>query len=223
MKVGKLFSVMVAAMLIAGIAAVAIADGVITVTPAKLVVTYPHVAKMLVTVPAAVEQTITVQARPEGGDWSTIRSIAATRAALGTTFTVAPRLKVTSGIRAVQGDLMSDVVTISVKAWLSPLQVTHKKHHVTIKGSIAPAQAVGTAIAVEVWQKTVAGKGKHRVVTLTALTDVTGSVYKTNGIRSWWKVPFVAPSKGTYVLKAVFTDADGLVSSSRSKTVKIKK
>ena len=222
MKTRKFLGVVLIAAMIASVAAAAFAVGTLAVTPSKLTVTYPHSAKLRITTPSALMATITVQARSASVDWHTIRSIPAARAALGTTFTVYPMLKVNSGIRVMQADMTSDVVTVSVKALLSPLQVTQKHRALTIRGSIMPAHVVRTPITVHVWQMTMTGKGRARHATLTALPDLTGTVYKSNRGQSWWKAPFTAPAKATYVFKAFHSDVDHVGSWSKAKIVKIK-
>jgi hypothetical protein len=224
MKTRRLITVVVVAIAIAALAATAFATvGTLTLTASKSVVKYPGTAKLTVTTPVALESTITIQARRVGGDWSDIKSIPATRAALGTTFTVTPKLAVTSGFKAVQDGLESEVVTISVKASLNSLQINHKKRHVwLVKGSIMPAHAKGTPVTIKVWQKTVAGKGKHRVTTLTPRDDLTALVYKSKGHTSWFSVKFSPAVRGTYVFQAVHSDAGHVESFSKQKTHKFK-
>ena len=224
MRVRKYVAVLVVTVAIAALAAAAFASGTLTVVPSKTTVTYPHRVTLVVTTPAAIEETIAIEARPVDGDWRIVKSIPAARAALGTTFTAAPKLKVTSGVRAVQAGVESEVVTIGVKASLSSLAITHRKGSAwTVKGSIMPAHALGTHITVKVWKKTVSGRGKKRTTTLTPLSALTATVFKTNGQVSRYKTTFTRPTIGTYVFKAYHSDAGHLESSSKSKTVKIKK
>ena len=224
MRTRRFITVLVAALVVAALAATAFAVGGLNVVAQKSTVTYPHHAMLRVTTPAAVAETITIQARPIGGDWSVVKTIPAARAAHGTTFTVSQKLKVTSGVRAVQAGIESEVVTIGVKASLSSLSITHKKGGTwTVKGSISPAHALGTSITVKAWEQTVSGKGKKRAKTLTPLSDLTATVYKTNGQVSWYKTTFTPTAAGTYVFKAYHSDAGHVESSSKSATAKLKK
>jgi hypothetical protein len=224
-KTRRFMTVVVVAVAIAALAATAFATvGTLTLTASKLVVTYPHTAKLTINTPEALEATITIQARPVDGDWSDVKSIPATRAAQGTTFTVAPKLAVTSGVKAIQNGIESEVVTIGVKASLNSLQVNHKKGHVwLVKGSIMPAHAKGTPVTIKVWQKSVTGKGKHHVTTLTPMDDLTALVYKTRHNASSFDVRFTPPTRGSYVFQAVHSDADHIESFSKDKTHKFKK
>ena len=224
MRTRRLITVLVAAVVVAALAATAFAVGGLTVVARKSTVTYPHHAMLQVTTPVAVAETITIQARPVDGDWRVVKTIPAARAALGTTFTVSQKLKVTSGVRAVQAGVESEVVTIGVKASLNSLSITHRKGGTwTVKGSISPAHALGAPITIKVWEQTVSGKGKNRVKTLTPLADLTATVYKTNGQISWYKTTFTPAAAGTYVFKAFHSDAGHIESSSRSVTVRFKK
>lgn len=219
MKVRSIVSIALALVLVGGLAAVAVASGPLTVTPTKLVVAYPRPAKLVITAPAAVEQTISVQARPVGGDWAVVKSIPATQAALATTFTVNPKLRVTSGIRVVQGELASEVVTVSVKAKLTAVRVIKRKGVYTVKGTISPAHATGTAIDLHVWKKT--GKGKRAV--LTPMPDVRGEVYRSNRQVSWWKASFTPDGKGTYVVRAFHEDDGHALSTSRTRAFRVRR
>jgi len=224
-KTRRIVTVAITAVAVAALAATAFATvATLTVTPVRSVVTYPRAAKMVVNTPEPLEATITVQARPVDGDWHDVSSIPATLAATGTSFTVAPKLSVTSGVKAIQNGIESEVVTVSVKASLNSLQVNHKKGHVwLVKGSIMPTHAKGTPVTIRVWSKTFSGKGKHRSSTLTRLDDLTALVYKTKSHISWFDVRFTPPTRGTYVFQAVHSDADHAESVSKTKAHKFSK
>jgi len=224
MKARNYIAGLVVAVAVLAFATVAVAEGVLSVTPFGSPVTYPHSARVVITTPAAVAETISIETRAVDGEWTAWRSIPATQAALATTFTVFPKLKATSGIRVIQAGVESEVATVGVKAGLNALVVTRKHGSVwTVKGTITPAHAIGTTITVQVWKKTVTGKGKSRVTELTQLPDVAALVYKTNGNISWYKATFVRPSAGTYVFKALHADAAHIENVSKPRTVKIKR
>lgn len=203
----------------ASLATLAIAEGTLVITPSRMTVSYPSTARLVITAPAAVAETITVEACPVGGTFASVAAVPATQAALGTTFTVSPKLRVTSGVRATQGALVSEVVTVSVRAKLVATSVTRHRGRYTFKGTILPNHAVGTAIGVHVWKRT--GRGSSAV--LTPMPDVSGTVYRSNRQVSWWKATFTPDGKGTYVLQAFHADDGHLLSESRKVTFKVKR
>lgn len=219
MRSRRVIGIVVALALAGLLAAVAVAQGVLSITPVASVVAYPRPARVVVVAPEAVAMTITVEARAAGGDWSTVKSIPASAAALGTTFTVNPKLRLTSGVRAVQGAYVSEVVTISVKAKLVPVRVIRHRGVFTVMGAIAPAHANGTSIGLHVWKRT--GKGRH--ASLTPLPDIHGTVYKHNSQIAWWKASFDPESKGVYVIRAFHEDDGHVLSVSRARTFKVRR
>lgn len=211
--------IVMALVLSLALVAVATADVVLTVTPKQTVVNYPRPAHLVVTTPVAVAKTITVEARPVGGDWAAVKSIPASEAALATTFTVNPKLRVTSGIRVMQGAMVSEVVTVSVRAKLVAVRVIRHHGVYTVRGTILPNHVNGAVIGLHVWKKT----GKGATAVLTPMPDVMGTVYRGNRQISWWQATFTPDGKGTYVIQAFHEDDGHVLSVSRRVTFKVRK
>ncbi len=120
-----LISASLAALMVLGTAAVAIAVPMLSLTATRNVVTYPQPTWLKINAAdegAAVGTTVTVQYLPVGAtEWKKFRTVAAVRTAEGTvTVPVAPyMLKKTTAFKAVADGLESEVVTVSVKAKLS--------------------------------------------------------------------------------------------------------
>lgn len=219
MKARVLLAVAMSLLLVASVVATGIADGTLVITPKTSTVVYPRPAHLTITVPSAVEETITVEVRPVGGDWRLFKSIPATEAALATTFTVNPKLRMTSGIRATQGALVSDVVTVSVQAKLTATRVVRHRSTYRVYGIVSPGHIAGTTIGVHVWKKT----GKGASVVLTPLPDIEGQVYRGNAQVAVWRAAFVPPEKGVYVVRAFHEDEGHVLSVSKTRTFRAKR
>lgn len=200
------------------VATAAVAAGVLAVSPTSSVIAYPRPAKLIISTPAAVAETITVEAMPVGGAWTVIKTIPPSVAASSTTFTINPRVRVNSGFRVVQGAAASDVVTVSVRARLSPVRAIGRQRVHTLHGTISPAHAKGAVVGVHVWKVT----GRGRNTTLTAEPDITGVVYRTNSQVSWWKATFAAPARGAYLIRAFHEDDGHVLSSSPRRSITIR-
>jgi hypothetical protein len=201
---------------VATLAAAAYADGTLSVVVKRPVVSYPQAARLVVTTPAAVAETITVEARPVGGDWSVVKTIPAARAAVGTTFTVMPRLNASSDLRAIQAGVESDVATVGVKALLGPVSIMRTRGGGwTLRGTIAPAHAPDASITVKVWLQTATGRGRNRTAQLTPLPDITANVFRTKSRVSWYKTTYTPATAGTYAFMALDSDTAHVESFSR--------
>ena len=157
-----LISASLAALMVVGTAAVAIAAPILSLTATRDVVTYPQPTWLKVNASdegASVATTGTIQYLPIGAtEWKKLRTVAASRTAEGTvTVPVAPYwLKSTTAFKATAEGLESEVVTVSVRARLSaPIAPRTVKagRHVTIRGFIWPRHAAGSRpVEVKFWK-----------------------------------------------------------------------
>lgn len=144
------------------IAAVAIAQPVTpTLTATKTLVTYPH-SSALVRSDATTDGVILRQLAGSS-DWTTFALVPS---GVATTPVTSP--KSTAAYELVQGGLMSDPVTISVKAQIVAPQITgraRKNHGVKVKGWIKPNIDTSATVQLTFF---------HRVPTTVVVTKTVG-------------------------------------------------
>ncbi len=223
-----LISASLAALMVLGTAAVAIAAPMLTLSTTRSVVTYPQPTWLKVNVAdegAAVGTTVTVQYLPVGAsEWKKLRAVAAARTAEGTvTVPVAPYwLKKTTAFRAVAEGLESDVVTVSVKAKLSapmaPAKVKAGRHkHLTVRGFIWPRHSAGSRpVEVKIW-KWEGGNWVYK-------GSVHPKIVHNKGDRSKWQFTrhVHAHDKGKWRLQVYHEDTQHVASKSQFSYVKVR-
>jgi hypothetical protein len=130
----------IAAVAVFAVAAIASAEGLLSLSASPLKVTYPHRSTLTVTFPTTDPATATILAMPVGASEWTTTTLKATTA----TPTVSVKPKVTTAYKACLSDeLMSEPVTVSVAAKLSRPQIgsnIRKNHTYRIKGTMQPGE-----------------------------------------------------------------------------------
>jgi hypothetical protein len=221
-----LLAASLAALMLLGSAAAAIAAPMLSLSATRTVVTYPQPTWLKINAAdegAAVPTTVTVQYLPVGAtEWKTLRTVAASRTAEGTvTVPVSPyRLRKTTAFKAVAEGLESEVVTVSVKARLSAPVVPAKVkagRHVTVKGLIWPRHAVGSRpVTVKFWK----WENGDWVYKGAVHPRIVG---KYDDRSKWQFTRHVhAHDKGKWRIQVSHEDADHVESTSRFTYVKVR-